>query len=77
MKIAVRYYSKSGNTRKVAEVIAKALGVDALSIDEGLPKDVDLLFLGSSVYAGGVDKKVKDFINELDGSVKEIVNFST
>ena len=77
MKIAVRYFTKSGNTKKVAEAIAKTLGVDALPIDGGLPKDVDILFLGSSVYAGGVDKKVKDFINELDVPVKEIVNFST
>ena len=77
MKIAVRYYTKSGNTQKVAEAIAKTLGVEALSIEEGLSEDVDLLFLGSSVYGGGVDKKVKAFINELNTSVKEIVNFST
>ncbi|MDC7226017.1 MAG: flavodoxin domain-containing protein [Spirochaetales bacterium] len=77
MKIAVMYFTKSGNTRKVAEAIAKPLGVQAVSIDEGLKEDVDTLFLGSSVYAGGVDKKVKEFINGLNVEVKEAVNFST
>ena len=77
MKIAVRYYTKSGNTRKIADAIANTLGVQALSIEDGLSDEVDILFLGSSVYAGGVDRKVKDFINELNVPVNEIVNFST
>ena len=32
MKYAVRYYTKTGNTKKLAEAIAKELGVDALPI---------------------------------------------
>ena len=33
MSTAVRYYSRSGNTKLVAEAIAKALGVSAVSVD--------------------------------------------
>ncbi|GAA0178395.1 hypothetical protein SH2C18_14610 [Clostridium sediminicola] len=77
MKIAVRYYTKSGNTKKLAEGIAKAIGVKALPISEPLSEDVDILFLGSSVYAGGVVSDVKNFISSIDVSVGKIVNFST
>lgn len=32
MKYAVRYYTKTGNTKRLAEAVAKELGVEALSI---------------------------------------------
>lgn len=32
MKIAVLYYTKTGNTKKLAEAVAKAVGVKALPI---------------------------------------------
>ena len=34
MSIAVRYYSRSGNTKAVAEAIADAAGVAAVSVDQ-------------------------------------------
>ncbi len=77
MKIAVRYYSRGGNTKKVAEAIAQALEIEALDITHPV-EDVDLLFLGSSMYAFTVDKNVKEFVSSLTkNNVKEIVNFST
>lgn len=78
MKIEVRYYTKSGNTKKLAEVIAKAAGVNAETIDKPVEENIDILFLGSSVYAAGVDESVKRFIANLnDKKVKKVVNFST
>lgn len=77
MKIAVRYYTRSGNTQKLAEAIAKAVGVEAKTTSEPLTEDVDILFLGSSVYAYGVDDEVKRFIREIDVKVGKVVNFST
>ena len=77
MKIAVRYYSRSGNTRKLAEAIAKAVNVEAKTTDEPLDEDVDILFLGSSVYANGVDANIKMFIQNLNVKVGKVVNFST
>ncbi|MDF2802224.1 MAG: flavodoxin protein [Anaerocolumna sp.] len=76
-KIEVRYYSKTGNTKKLAEAIAKTAGVTAKTIDQPVVGEVDILFLGSSVYAAGVDNSVKEFINTLTPSVKKVVNFST
>lgn len=46
MKYAVRYYTKTGNTKRLAEAIAKELGVDALPLSEGVKDAVDVLFLG-------------------------------
>ena len=77
MKIAVRYYSRGGNTKKVAEAIANAVGVEAKTVAEPLSEDVDILFLGSSPYAFDVDDEVKKFINGVDVNIGKVVNFST
>ncbi|MCH5203942.1 MAG: flavodoxin [Oscillospiraceae bacterium] len=77
MKIAVRYYSKGGNTKKLAEAIGEAVGEKAQTTDVKLKEDVDILFLGSSVYAAGIDKSVKEFIKGIDVKVGKVVNFST
>lgn len=77
MKVAVRYYTKSGNTEKLAAAIAEAVGVDAHDVSVPLSEDVDILFLGSSVYAAGVDPAIKQFISNLQVEVRTVVNFST
>lgn len=50
MKVAVRYYSKSGNTKKLADAIAEALKTEAMDISHEVNGEVDVLFMGSSVY---------------------------
>ena len=77
MKIAIRYYTKTGNTKKLAEAIGSAINVEAKTVDEPLTEDVDILFLGSAVYAAGVDSKIKDFIANINVNVGEVVNFSS
>ena len=78
MKIAVRYYTKTGNTKRLAEAVAKAVGAEALPISEPLPGPVDILFLGNSYYAFTIDPEVRDFIRSLDrGKVGRIVNFGS
>ncbi len=77
MKVAVRYYTRSGNTEKLAKAIAGAVGVEAKTTDAPLEEDVDILFLGSSVYAYGVDENIKKFIANVDKKVGKVVNFST
>lgn len=77
MKVAIRYFSRGGNTKKLADAIAKAVGVEAKTVSKPLTEDVDILFLGSSVYAYGVDDAVKEFINGIDVKIGKVVNFST
>ena len=78
MKVAVRYYTKTGNTKRLAEAVAKALGVEALPISAPVEERVDLLFLGNSYYAFSIDPEVRDFIRRLDkDKVGKIVNFGS
>ena len=78
MKVAVRYYTKTGNTKRLAEAVAKALGVEALPLSAPVEERVDLLFLGNSYYAFSIDPEVRDFIRSLDkDKVGKIVNFGS
>ena len=81
MNIEVRYYSRSGNTKLLAESIAKSLNVNAISVDAENSdiKDVtDILFIGGALYAYGLDKQLKQYLDNLDGNkIKKAVVFST
>ena len=78
MKIAVRYYTKTGNTKRLAEAIASAVDVEALPISEPLTEPVDILFLGNSYYAFSIDPEVRNYIRGLDRNmVGKIVNFGS
>ena len=78
MKIAVRYYTKTGNTKRLAEAIAAAVGAEALPISTPVAEPVDILFLGNSYYAFSIDPEVRSFLQTLDkGKVGRIVNFGS
>ena len=78
MKVAVRYYTKTGNTKRLAEAVAQAVGTEALPISTPVDEPVDILFLGNSYYAFNIDPEVRDFVRSLDsGKVGRIVNFGS
>jgi flavodoxin len=78
MTIAVRYFTRTGNTEKVARAIGNAVQVPALPISTPLDEPVDLLFLGGAIYAFGLDEAIKKFIGTLSPAmVKEVAVFST
>ncbi|MCR4952426.1 MAG: hypothetical protein K6A40_14025 [Solobacterium sp.] len=78
MKTAVRYYTKTGNTKRLAEAVARAAGVEALPISVPVTEPVDILFLGNSYYAFSIDPEVRKFIQSLDQTkVGRIVNFGS
>ena len=78
MKVAVRYYTKTGNTKRLAEAIAEAVGVEALPISTPVTEQADVLFLGNSYYAFSIDPEVRDFVRALDkNKVGKIVNFGS
>ncbi len=78
MEIAVRYYTKTGNTRRLAEAVAEAVGAEALPLSSPIEVPVDILFLGNSYYAFSIDPEVREFIRKLDKSkVGRIVNFGS
>ncbi len=78
MKVAIRYYTKTGNTKKLAEAIASAVGAQALPLSAPVDEPVDVLFLGNSYYAFSIDPEVRSFVRSLDRSkVGRIVNFGS
>jgi flavodoxin len=81
MHTAVRYFSRSGNTKKVAEYIAEAAGVNAVSVDAAdaaLTEEADVLFIGGALYAYGIDDELKKYLNTLSSDkVGKAVVFST
>ncbi len=78
MKSAVRYYSKTGSTTRLADAIAEKMSCKADTVDVPLSETVDVLFLGGGVYGGSkIDSHLTDFIQKLTHSqVKYIVAFS-
>ncbi len=78
MKTAIRYYSKFGHTRKMAAVVAEETGAEPLTIETPITEPVDVLYLGSAVYAAVVDWRVKKFIKTLTPDlVKNVICFSS
>ena len=82
MKIEVFYWSKTGNTKKVAKTIADVLGCKAESIlSSHEPISADILFLGAAVYATfnhEVNPAIREFIGRLDpAKIGKVVLFCT
>lgn len=81
MKYEVRYYSRSGNVKAIAEAIAQELEVEAVSVDQQkalISETADVLFIGGALYAYGLDEHLKTYLNALDGSlIHKAVIFSS
>ena len=80
MKTAVRYFSKLGNTKKIAEAIAQGAGVKAVSIadDPKLHEYVDILFLGGAPYANIMAPELREYAESLKAEqVGRVILFTT
>lgn len=81
MNVEVRYFSRSGNTKALAEAIAKGVNAQAISVDQkgaSIDQKVDCLFVGGALYAYGLDKNLKSFLANLNpDNVDKAVVFST
>ena len=80
MKILVSYYSKTGNTKAVAESIYNELKKDDAEIKQikevANPEDYSLIFCGFPVHAHSVPVAVHNFIKKL-GKGQKLAFFST
>lgn len=79
MSVKVIYYSRSGKTQKVADAIGEVCGVEAINItNEHILGDVDLLFVGTGIYAGKPDPVLLNYLDNLpNNSIKGAAIFST
>ena len=75
---AIRYYSRFGHSRQMAEAIEGIVGAKAATVEEPLNQPVEMLFLGSGVFLGKVNGAVLDFIDTLSpDKVKCVVLFGS
>ncbi len=80
MKKAVRYFSKLGNTKTIAEAIAEGAGVEAVSVTDepSLQERVDILFLGGAPYANIMAPELKEYAEKLEPSkIGKVILFTT
>lgn len=79
MTIAIRYFTKSkkGNTKKLADAVSAALGVEAQDVSADLMEKADRLFLINAMYAANIDPEVKAFLSRNRDKIGEVVNMNT
>ena len=80
MTKAVRYFSKLGNTKTIAEAIADGAGVKAVSITDEpeLKEHIDILFLGGAPYANIMAPELKEYAQKLDATMDgSVILFTT
>jgi flavodoxin len=82
MKTKVVYFSRTGNTRKIAEAIASVSGTTAESTEKcKINETIDLLFLGGAVYATydhNFHPSIGNFISSIDKRyVRKVATFTT
>ncbi len=77
MRTEVRYFSRNGGTKKLAEAIAAAMDTQAKGVDTPLDKYADVVFLGSSVYGGKADPAVTQFVRQNGKNIGKIVVFGS
>lgn len=81
MKVAIRYYSRGGNVKAMAEALSRGTGEEAISIDEPgaeITEHLDLLFVGGALYAYKLDPTFKAWLQEIpEDLVDEVVCFGS
>ena len=75
----VVYVSRGGNTKKLADAVAAGAKTTAVSVEEaGALENVDILFVGASIYMGKIDAKMRTFLQGLTAEqVKKVVVFGS
>ena len=75
---AIRFYSKFGHSKQMAEAVEDIVGVKAATVAEPLTEPVEVLYLGAGVLLGKVNSAVIDFINTLTpDKVKCVILFGS
>ena len=81
MKPVVFYFSRTGNTKRLAEVLSESLKAPAFDITVAQPSiadDYDLLIVGTPVTGFGPAMEVTAFLNRLpESSGKKAIVFCT
>ncbi len=81
MSVAIRYQSRGGHVKEMAEIIAEGVGVDPISVDDPrapITKPVDVLFIGGALYKFKLDPSLEEFIKNIpEGMVRVAIVFGS
>ena len=77
MKYQVIYFSRKGNTKKVAETIASEIGVSAEDVNYARLKEDTFVILGSGCYGSKPGKNLTKFMENNDFKSRNVALFST
>ena len=78
-KKLILYYSESGNTKKLAQMIQAAVGGDLLDLNAPKPdfSAYDLIFIGTPNHAATMAAPVKAYIESVDWTGRTVAPFCT
>ena len=67
MNVSLVYFSRGGNTRKIAEAIAEELRIKPIDVKTETPdvSDTDLLIVGSGTYGSKPGKEMVNYLENL------------
>lgn len=78
MPAAVVYYSRTGNTKRIAEAIARGAKARCEPVEKaGEVEGADLLFVGTPVHSFGPSKPILEFLRGRDWGGKRVALFCT
>ena len=83
MKILITYFSNTGNTEKIANSIHEGLGNEEVDmkkigdVETSSLKNYDMVFLGSGIYAGKVNKSLSELVSTTEELPSNFVFFCT
>lgn len=81
MNVAIRYQSRGGHVREMAEIISEGVDVEPISIDDPrapITEPVDVLFIGGALYKFKLDPGMEEYLASIpEGMVKKAVVFGS
>jgi flavorubredoxin len=81
MSVAIRYQSRGGHVREMAEIIAEGVEVEPISVDDPrapITKPVDVLFIGGALYKFKLDPSMEAYIKSIpEGMVRKAIVFGS
>lgn len=81
MNVAIRYQSRGGHVKEMAEIIAEGAEVEPISIDDPrapITEHVDVLFIGGALYKFALDPGMETYIKSIpEGMVDRAIVFGS
>ena len=81
MNVAIRYQSRGGHVKEMAEIIAEGAEVEPISIDDPrapITEPVDVLFIGGALYKFQLDPSMVEYLDSIpEGMVRKAIVFGS